>query len=52
MTESKSQKPSAFVIMPFGEGFDEIYGLFIAGALRRPAMTCFGRTISEHIRTS
>lgn len=26
-------KPLAFVIMPFGEGFDEIYGLFIAGAV-------------------
>ena len=26
-------KPQAFVIMPFGEGFDEIDGLFTAGAV-------------------
>ncbi len=26
-------RPRAFVIMPFGEGFDEIYNLFISGAL-------------------
>ncbi|MGQ0557173.1 MAG: hypothetical protein ACT4PN_14655 [Nitrospiraceae bacterium] len=33
MSDSRTTKPQAFVIMPFGEGFDEIYGLFIAGAV-------------------
>jgi hypothetical protein len=33
MEESNASKPQAFVIMPFGEGFDEIYGLFIASAI-------------------
>jgi hypothetical protein len=33
MTDADRTKPLAFVIMPFGEGFDEIYGLFIAGAV-------------------
>jgi|CXWL01.1.fsa_nt_gi hypothetical protein len=33
MRNSQTTKPQAFVIMPFGEGFDEIYGLFIAGAV-------------------
>lgn len=31
--ESNTNKPQAFVIMPFGEGFDEIFGLFIASAV-------------------
>ena len=33
MPKSENQKPVAFVIMPFGEGFDEIYNLFLVGAL-------------------
>ena len=31
----KSAQPTAFVIMPFGEGFDEVYGLFVAETLRK-----------------
>ena len=41
MAESESPKPKAFVIMPFGEGFDEIYGLFIAGALAEAGYEVF-----------
>jgi hypothetical protein len=33
MENPTSDNPSAFVIMPFGEAFDEIYNLFIAEAL-------------------
>lgn len=41
MAETSSHKPKAFVIMPFGEGFDEIYGLFIAGALAEAGYEVF-----------
>jgi len=33
VTDPSTQKPTAFVIMPFGEGFDEIYNLFLVEAL-------------------
>ncbi len=33
MAETSHQKPTAFVIMPFGEGFDEIYNFFLVEAL-------------------
>ena len=32
-TTAKDDRPLAFVIMPFGEGFDEIYALFFAETL-------------------
>ena len=33
MTDHRTQKPTAFVIMPFGEGFDQIYNLFLVETL-------------------
>ena len=33
MSNDAIVRPRAFVIMPFGEGFNEIYDLFISGAL-------------------
>jgi hypothetical protein len=41
MVDSEIGKPKAFVIMPFGEGFDEIYGLFIAGAISEAGYEVF-----------
>lgn len=34
MSNSEHQKPTAFVIMPFSEGFDEIYNGFLTETLR------------------
>ena len=33
MTDHSTKKPTAFVIMPFGEGFDEIYNFFVVEVL-------------------
>jgi hypothetical protein len=42
-------KPRAFVIMPFGEGFDEIYNLFTVGALTEAGYDVFrGDDIRSH----
>jgi len=39
--EGVESKPRAFVVMPFGEGFDEIYNLFIAGAIAEAGYEIF-----------
>ena len=38
MVNPEEQKPVAFVIMPFDEGFDEIYDDFIVKTLREAGL--------------
>jgi hypothetical protein len=39
MAETQEHNPTAFVIMPFGDGLDEIYSLFLVETRQRHTRT-------------
>lgn len=41
MEKQPERKPAAFVIMPFGDGFDEIYNLFLVEAIAQAGFEVF-----------
>ena len=41
MAETQEHNPTAFVIMPFGDGLDEIYSLFLVETRQRHTRTRF-----------